>query len=364
MNALAGFSPVGRGLIVAAAIAVLALFLQAAAPVIVPILLAVFIVVILIPPLRWMRKKGVPKYLGLGLVVFILLDIGSLVALIATGALEGFENRLPTYQERLTLLSQEFGRWLEGIGLENSTEAMGDFVDPTRLTPLVKGLLASAGSLFTSGLIILFTVIFLLLEAPGLPRKVRAAFQPTEETQERLVHLIQTVRKYMVIKIWTSLLTAGIVWVLLLAIGIDFAALWAILAFFLNFVPFLGPILMLIPPVLMALIQKDVGTALLVAGGFVATNAAVGSVLEPLLMGKGFGISPLVVFVSLFFWGWLFGAVGVLLSAPLTMALMTALETSGTTRPLAILFGPDIEAADEPEKEGEEAVAPAEASSA
>ena len=346
MRWLGGFSPIARGVIVAAAAAVLALFIKEAASVFAPLLLAAFVAILSAPFLRWLRRRGVPKWLALGLVLFILLDLGSLLALLATGTVEGFRQRLPTYQERIAALNQQVGTWLESAGMDNSTEAMPDLFDPSRLTPLVTSVLSSLGNLFTLGLLVLLAVAFMLMEAPGLTGKLKAAFGLQDGAGERVRGLVRSVKKYMLIKVFGSLATATCVFVLLKVIGIDFAALWALLAFFFNFVPFVGPIMMMIPAVLLALIQAGAGTAALVALGFITVNTVIGNFLEPRIMGKGFGISTVAVLLGLLFWGWALGPTGVLLSTPLTMALIIALDASPSTRPLAVLLGPDI--VDEP----------------
>ena len=106
--------------------------------------------------------------------------------------------------------------------------------------------------------------------------------------------------------------------------------------------PYVGAILMTIPPVLLALVQYDIQTAVLVGSGIILINGVIGSLLEPRLMGQGLGISTLAVFLSLIFWGWLLGATGVFLAVPLTITLMMALDASPVTRPMAILLGPEI----------------------
>jgi predicted PurR-regulated permease PerM len=139
--------------------------------------------------------------------------------------------------------------------------------------------------------------------------------------------------------------------VLLRVLGIDFAVLWAVLAFFLNFVPVVGNIVMMVPPVLLALVQTDLTTTLLVAVGYLVINTAIGNVLEPRIMGRGLGISTLAVFLALLVWGWLFGTVGMFLAVPLTTALIAALDASPHTRPLAVLLGPEIKEPPQPEAE-------------
>jgi predicted PurR-regulated permease PerM len=289
-----------------------------------------------------MRRLGVPKWGALMVITFVLVDVGSLLALVTTGTLEGFRDSLPTYQERFMLLSEQFGGWLEGIGVSGSREAIPDLLDPNKVMVVVRLLLSNASGIFATGLLVLLAVIFILLEAPALPAKLRAAFHLTEEGEARLRGLLGKINRYMLIKTLTSLGTAFCVWVLLRLFGIDFAILWAVLAFFLNFVPVVGNILMMIPPVLLALVQAGLQTALLIAVGMLVINTVIGNVLEPRIMGRGLGISTLAIFIALLLWGWLFGTVGMFLAVPLTTALIIALDASPHTRPLAILLGPEI----------------------
>jgi predicted PurR-regulated permease PerM len=349
MKILAGFSPIARAVIVTAAIALVVIFLQAAASIIAPILLAAFIAVVATPPVRWMRRKRVPKWLALAIIVLVLLEAGSILALVFTGELEGFRDGLPSYQERLILLSDQFGGWLEGAGVANAREAVKDIFDPAAATGLVRVALTNVSGTFATGLLVLLAVVFMLLEAPNLPAKLRMAFHLTEEAEARLRRVLSAINQYMVIKSLASLATALCIWVWLWILAIDFAILWAALAFLLNFIPFVGAILMTIPAVLLALVQTDLQTTLLVALGYLVVNTVIGSILEPRIMGRGLGISTLVVFLSLLFWGWVLGTVGVFLAVPLTMALIIALDASPQTRPIAILLGPEVTQKPEPE---------------
>jgi AI-2 transport protein TqsA len=339
MKLLIGFTPIARGLIVAAAVAIIVMFMQAAAPLIAPTLLAAFIAVVAAPPLRWLQGKGIPKGGGLALIVFVLLDFSSIVALVTTGALEGLRDSLPTYQERLMLLSEQLGDWLEGIGVEKAREAVPDIFDPAAATTLVRLALANVSDIFATGLLVLLAVIFMLLEAPNLRVRLRTAFNLEDDSEVVLHRLLGATNRYMVIKMSTSLATALCIWVLLKVLHIDFAILWAVLAFLLNFIPFVGAFLMAIPAVLVALVQTDLQTTLLVALGYLVINTVIGSILEPRIMGRGLGISTLAVFLSLLFWSWVLGTVGAFLAVPLTMVLMIALESSPRTRHVAYLLG-------------------------
>jgi len=342
MNLDTGFSPVARALIVMAAIAIVVVFLQAAAPIVTLTLLAAFIAIVATPPLRWLQRKGLPQWGALAVIVFVLLEAGSLIVLVTTGALEGLSDGLPSYQERLILLRDQLGGWLEGIGVDNAREAVPDLFDPAAATGFVRAVLTNMSDAFTTGLLVLLAVIFMLLEASSLPAKLITAFHLTEEARAPLGRVVSAVNRYMVIKSLTSLATALCLWVWLKLLGIDFAVLWAVLAFLLNFIPFVGSLLMAIPPVLLALVQTDLPTTLLVALGYLVVNTVIGSILEPRIMGRGLGISTLAVFLSLLFWSWVLGTAGAFLAVPLTLALMIALEASPQTRPLAILLGPGV----------------------
>jgi predicted PurR-regulated permease PerM len=122
-------------------------------------------------------------------------------------------------------------------------------------------------------------------------------------------------------------------------IGVDYPILWGLLAFLLNFIPTFGSILAAVPPVLLAVVQLGVGEAFFIAIFYVLVNVIVGSVLEPRFMGKGLDLSSLVVFLSLVFWGWILGPVGMLLSVPLTIMVKIALENSEDTRWIGVMLG-------------------------
>lgn len=344
MSVQVEFSPPARKLIVAGAVALLITLLHMAAPILSPLLLAIFIAIISTPALRWMRKKGVPKWGALAIIVFVLLDVGSLLAVLSTGALEGFRDSFPTYQERFMLLSQHAGGVLNRFGMDHSQEAITDLFDPKKVMGVVRLILSNVSGVVTTGFLVLLAVMFILAEAPSLQTKLRVAFRPSQEAEDRINQLLKRLSRYMSIKTLTSTATGVLIWGLLAFLGVDFAPLWGVLAFLLNFVPTIGSIIAAVPPVLLAVVQLGVGEAVLVAAGFVAVNIGIGNVVEPRVMGRGLGISTLAVFVSLLLWGWIFGLVGMFLAVPLTATLIAALDASPHTRPLAIMLGPDLRA--------------------
>jgi predicted PurR-regulated permease PerM len=342
MSADSGLGPATRFLVAVAAFIIVVAGMRAAASLITPFLLAVFIAVIATPPLRELRNRGVPNWAAMLLVVLAIAGLGSVLAILVAGSLDGFKASLPEYQDRLKLVVDDLARWLDGVGFHTSREALQTYIDPARVLGMAADLLSGLSGVLANAFLILLTVVFILLEAAGLPAKLRAALTSPETSTERLHVVLDSINRYMGIKSLTSLGTGLAIWAWLTILGVDYAVLWALIAFLLNFIPTIGSILAAIPAVLLALVQIDLQSALLVALGYLVVNTLVGSILEPKIMGHGLGLSTLVVFVSLVFWGWVLGPVGMLLSVPLTMSLKIALDANPQTRPIAIMLGPEI----------------------
>ena len=187
-------------------------------------------------------------------------------------------------------------------------------------------------------MLIILSVLFLMVESTSLPEKLRSISQNPDKTLGDLAAFMKSVNHYLVIKAAMSLVTGLAIAIYLTILGVDFAIIWGSLAFFMNFVPYIGSIIAAIHAVTLALLDAGPVVALSVAAGFVVVNVIVGNVLEPRYMGKGLGLSTLVVFLSLLFWGWVFGPVGMFLSTPLTMIVKIALENDPRSRWISVLL--------------------------
>ena len=150
--------------------------------------------------------------------------------------------------------------------------------------------------------------------------------------------IIQKIQHYFGIKTMTSLVTGFAITIWLLIIGVDYPVLWGLVAFLLNFVPNIGSIIAAVPAVLLALLMNGTMIAILTVVGYVVVNITIGNVVEPRVMGKGLGLRMLVVFISLVFWGWVLGPIGMLLAVPLTMTLKIMLKSYEQTKPFALLL--------------------------
>ncbi len=334
-----------NAIISAAAVIILIFGMQAAKVLLVPFLLAIFLALITVRPMLWMQKRGVPSVAGALIIVTAMMLLLVIVGAIVGSSVAEFTAALPTYQERLDLLVQKTIAFVaERVNGDFSVETLGERLDPGWAMGLVASILNGVGDVLTNTFLIFFTMIFILLEASTIPTKISAAFGKGADEFERPRIFLDNLGRYLGIKTVVSIATGLMIGILTWSIGLDFPLLWGMLAFLLNYVPNIGSIIAAVPAVLMAALQLGAGGAMLTAASFLGVNLLFGNIIEPRLMGHGVGISPLVVFISLVFWGWVFGPVGMLLSVPLTMALKMALESDERTRWIALFLGSERDA--------------------
>ncbi|MGD9008944.1 MAG: AI-2E family transporter [Desulfobacteraceae bacterium] len=328
-------------MLTAAACIVIIAGMKAATVILVPFLLSAFIAIISAPPMFWLQRKGVPAVLAVSLVVLLILGIGIIIAALAGQSINQFTQDLPVYQTKIKAQTASAIAILTRLGIDTSSLALTEIFDPGAAMKLAASVLNGLGNMLTNGFLILMTVIFMLLEASSFPVKLQAIKAGPEASLTRWENFLAHVKQYMAIKTWVSLATGIIITIWLAILGIDFPLLWGVLAFALNYVPNIGSIIAAVPAVLLAMIQLGLTKALFAAGGYVAVNLLMGNLVEPRFMGKGLGLSTLVVFLSLLFWGWVLGPVGMLLSVPLTITAKIALDSQPDTRWLAVLLGPE-----------------------
>jgi len=334
----------GNFLVTIAALVIIVAGMRAASSILIPIMLAIFIAVIFMPIFFWLKRKKVPTFLALLLVILSVIAIGFLLTVLFQTSVSDFSNTLPLYRERIDLTKTV--DWLENIGLEIPDNILLDHFNPNILMKILGSMLSSIGSMLSNSLLIVLIVIFMLLEAVGLPEKIKASFIDPETSLKQVNRFVDTVQRYVGIKSIVSLATGVGITIWLYIIGVDFPVLWGLLAFLLNYIPNIGSIIAAIPAVLLALIQLGYPAALLAAIGYLVVNFVMGNIIEPRLMGQRLGISTLVVFLSLVFWGWVFGPIGMLLSVPLTMSVKIALDSNTNTRWISTLLSSGVPTSD------------------
>ena len=334
-----------NAMISAAAVIILIFGMQAAKVLLVPLLLAIFLALITVRPMLWMQKRGVPSVAGALIIVTAMMFLLAIVAAIVGSSVAEFTAALPTYQERLDVVVKKIITFVaERVDGDLSVESLGERLDPGWAMGLVASILNSVGDVLTNVFLIFFTMVFILLEASTIPTKIAAAFGKGADEFERPRIFLDNLGRYLGIKTVVSIATGLLIGILTWTIGLDFPLLWGMLAFLLNYVPNIGSIIAAVPAVLMAMLQLGAGEAMAVAVSFLGVNMLFGNIIEPRLLGHGVGISPLVVFIGLVFWGWVFGPVGMLLSVPLTMALKMGLERDERTQWIALFLGSERDA--------------------
>lgn len=342
-----------RILIGLAAFVIIIAGMKAAAEILVPFLLAAFIAIIAAPAIFWLERRKLPAWLAITVVILgVVLVIGLIGTLIGT-SVNDFTQQLPDYQLRLGDEINAVTAWLNARGFRVSLEGITQYVDPGRAMQLVSNFLKGLGGVLSNTALIFLTVIFMLAEASSFPRKLRLMLGPSGSIGG-FQQFLDRMSAYIKIKTLTSVGNGVLVTIWLLILGVDYALLWGVLAFLLNYVPNIGSIIAAVPAVLLAFIQHGMLSAILTAVGYIVLNIVIDSIIAPRFTGRGVGLSTLVVFLSLIFWGWVLGPVGMLLSVPLTMTVKIALDSRQDTQWLGIMLGPEF--GDEPEEKPKQAI--------
>lgn len=327
-----------RVLLIAACLVVVIAGLRAAAPLLVPFTVALFLAVLSLPLLSWFQRHRVPGVAAVLLTVLVNILIVVLLVLTVSGSVQGFAEAVPRYRTMLNTMATDLTVVLHDRGIEGAMLVPEEWLKPGEVLDLAATTLLGLAKVLSNTALVLLTIVFVLLEVSAFPGKVARAFGVNEGELARFAQITGQVQRYLGFKTLISIVTGLLAWILTAAAGVDFPLLWGLVAWLLNYVPNIGSIIAALPPTLLALIQHGPGRALVVVVGYVIINMTLGNVVEPHLMGRKLGLSTLVVFVSLVFWGWLWGPVGMLLSVPLTMVVKIMLENTQDLRWVAVLL--------------------------
>jgi predicted PurR-regulated permease PerM len=309
-----------------------------------PFLLALFISIICEQPVSWLEKRKIPRGLALVIVILGMIILFSGFAVLIGGTISSFSGNLSKYESTLTSLSDSFVKFLNDKGLNIHQDQLFSFIQPAKILEFTATALNTLVNMMGNTFLILLIVLFTLMEFGSFSVKAKAILIGTDESVSYISTILQNIRHYLGIKTLICLLTGVFVFIALLIIGVDYPLLWALIAALMNYIPNIGSIIAALPAVLFALVQLGFGGALWTLGSFMIVNNVLGNFIEPRIMGKGLGLSTLVVFLSLLFWGFILGPVGMFLSVPFTMTIKIILEHNENTKWLSILLGTPDEA--------------------
>ncbi|MBE0572961.1 MAG: AI-2E family transporter [Ignavibacteriaceae bacterium] len=335
INSSRGF----RILISAAALVIVIAGVSLAQSVVVLFLVSFFLALLGTPPVLWLKEKHIPSVFAVLIVMAGMIVILLLIGVQIGTSFSSFSDDLPLLQSRIREQVSGLIVMLQGKGIVVQESFFLDYVNPETIMKLTADLLTGLSSVLSDLVLILLTVAFILLEVSSFPLKLRAVLGDPKQKFPQFTKFANDMKRYMVIKTLISLATGILIAFWLYILGVDYPILWGFLAFLLNYIPNIGSIVAAIPAVILAVIQLGIGSALLVAAGYMAVNFVIGNIVEPRLMGRKLKLSTLVVFLSLIFWGGLLGLVGAILSIPLTMTLKFAFESNESTKWIAVLLG-------------------------
>lgn len=362
--------------------------LKAAQGFFVPMLLAFFLATVSFPITNWLRNHKVPRAVAVLLTVLVDFSFIAGLVLLAISIIGDLQEKWNSEYSALTITRLE--QAVDGVA------AMGDKVNSfwneaknpqeveipeadvpkaipvpeaervepeltekeTRLTKAAGVVLAQLRELkfaqvwnvgtdvvgrvisfFGTSLVILILTVFMLTEARMFGRRFDAICEARGPNIQRVLSALKDTQRYLGIKTAISLATGILAGTLCWAAGLDFYVLWAILAFALNYIPVVGSVIAGLPPAILALLVSGPPEAVAVMGGYILINTFLGNFIEPMLMGRRFGLSTLIVLLSVLFWGWLWGPIGMLLAVPLTMMVKVVLDNSNEFRWIAVAIG-------------------------
>jgi len=322
--------------VIAASIVIVIAGIREMASLVTPLFLALFITSICYGPFLWLQKKGMPEILSLITVIFGIAVLTTLVGAVLGASISGFVEKIPFYEEKFNLYWIDINRWFVDLGWLDKKAGLAEQIKPSSIVSIAGDIFTGLGNLMSNFILVLIVVIFTLLEISTFIKKMKLISKDSLRKMDSVVHNMNT---YFGTKTITSIITGIFVAIALAIIGVDFPLLWGFLAFLLNYIPNIGSVIAAIPAVLLALVQLGLTSAIEVAVVFLIVNGVIGNIVEPKIMGKNLGLSSLIVFISLIFWGWILGTVGMLLAVPLTMTIKIIFDSMDETKNIGLLMG-------------------------
>jgi predicted PurR-regulated permease PerM len=299
------------------------------------ILLALFLTAISLAPLNWLRKRGVNKTFANLTVILSVVIVVALIGLIIGASFNGFVKKMPTYEEKFKVLWENTENTLVEYGLIDKEDLENNTLKSKNLLPMAAPLASGLGTVLSGVIIIFIFFIFMVFEAETFSKKMAYVSADSSKQTEKI---IRQLRNYFGIKTLTSLATGTIIGLMLFILGVDFPVLWGFLAFILNYIPSIGSFIAAIPAVFLAFIIQGPLTGFIAVAGYLIFNTLIGNVIEPQLMGKNLGISPLIVFFSMIFFGFILGPIGMLIATPLAIIIKIIFDSREVTRKLGIMI--------------------------
>lgn len=374
-----------RVLLSLASVVVIVMGLKAAAALFIPVLLGLFLALLSLPILNWLDERALPRPLAVVATVLIDLLFLFFLVLVLSGVIGDLQSKSTEYAERLrkqtaqfsTSMDQQiarFGSFWTRAGEETSPtndegtelpvpaitlspesdlsmvldasfptfqELFEHYWDSNRLVAIIGqfDVVSRFTSLASQSIFALIVMIFILAESDRYAHKVREVRRVKGPDLSLFQNTSRDIQKYLAIKTVASAITGILAAISCIVFRVDFPLLWGVIAFFFNYVPAIGSVFAAVPPVLLALILHGFWPGVGVLTCYLVINFTIGNFLEPIFLGDRFGISTVIVVLSVLFWGFLWGPVGMLLAVPLTMLVKVMLDNNSDLRWISAFMG-------------------------
>ncbi|MGL4831949.1 MAG: AI-2E family transporter [Propionibacteriaceae bacterium] len=288
--------------------------------IIAPVFLGLNLIIVAYPIKSWLARHGVPEIIGAvaaGFSVFLVL-VGFFWSLFWAG--EAFVTEMPRYTSKFNnLFDQVIGQLSRfGISTDKIEKALSG-IDPTSLMGFAQTALSSLTGMASLLLVVATVLIFLMMDMVGFSGRMEIARKHNPSFVKALEDFTRGVRSYWVVSTVFGVIIAFLDWGMLTAMGVPLALVWGVLSFVTNYIPNIGFVIGLVPPMLMALLERGVGAAVVVLIGYSVLNFVVQSIIQPKIAGNAVGVTPTISFLSLLFWAWALGALGAILALPATL---------------------------------------------
>ncbi|MDF1756946.1 MAG: AI-2E family transporter [Legionellaceae bacterium] len=312
--------------------------IKLSANLLVPFLLALSLSIILEPIIKFVTKFGIPSWIAVfGLFIIAALPMIAIASYLAA-EINSFIANFGTLKNQFYSWLNNTSEWLNSFGVAYSNQTLEKFIHSSKVPSILQSIVVETGNQLSNILMIFILLIYMLLESNSMAFKLTSVAKFNPALVETISHLFKRIKVYFVIKVQTSILSSICIFIALLVLGIKYAALWAVLAFFLNFIPIIGSIIAAIPPIVLALIEGSLAGVAWVTGFYLVLEMIFGNVIEPRMMSRGLGLSALVILLSMTFWGWLLGPTGMILSVPLTMCLQAFFSNYEQTKWVSLML--------------------------
>ncbi len=312
--------------------------LKVASEILVILFLAIFIASILSSLLNFLRKKKIPMFFAYIISLSILIIISLLLAYVINISLKDFIENLPNYETKINDLIVNGIVYIEQTGYEVDRDKIIQALNFGSFVGFTTNIIGSIGTFLSKFVLVIIGVAFILAEAKSIETKLKIILQSNAQKLQHVNLFSKNIQKYFLVKTFTSFLTGFIITVNLMYFNVDYPILWGVIAALFNFVPVVGSIIAAVPAILLSLMNSDINTTAYVTVLYVVINISISNILEPKLMGKELGLSPLVIFFSLILWGWILGIVGMFLAVPITMTLKIAFDSNSETKWIGIMM--------------------------